>query len=37
MDLKFNFDHGACGAYNIQNKEKVMLCFGDNPYKKCDW
>ena len=40
MDLEFDFDRGACGTYNIQNEEKVMLCFGtyeSKNYKRCDW
>ena len=36
MDLEFDFDSGACGTYNIQNEEKVMLCFGShNSQKRC--
>ena len=37
MDLEFDFDSGACGTYNIQNEEKVMLCFGWSNDKRCDW
>ena len=36
MDLEFDFDHGACGTYNVQNEEKVMLCF-EGLDMRCDW
>ena len=41
-DLEFDLFEGACDTYNIQNEEKVMLCFGLVPNflsvpKRCDW
>ena len=39
MDLgwKFSFKRVACGTYNIQNEEKVMLCFEKDFAKRCVW
>ena len=31
--LGFDFQSGACGTYQLQYKEKILLCFGYDPYK----
>ena len=38
MELDFDFGYSeACATYNIQNEEKVMLCFASDSEKRCDW
>ena len=35
--LEFDFRYGACGTYQLQYKEKILLCFDYYGQKSCHW
>ena len=35
--LEFDFYRGTCGTYQLQYKEKILLCFAEYATKSCHW